>query len=445
MPWLRNSLGSKSKGDGKEDIVQEDTLPALGASSRKNEHPRPRVLIVGAGLGGLALAQALRRKGISFKIFERDPDAGRRPQGWAILLGWILKDMLSSFPRTMQPLENFSVTKEIEKTMRATFWSAENKNPAEMVAVRLGQDEKGNDISLRVNRIKFRNWLATDIDVTWNKQFTHYEEKEDRVVVHFMDGTSAEGDILVGADGISSKVRAQLLAPNPPELNINPIAMISGETRLTKEQYERQMAIATSFYIVFEGTYRVFIGLRDIAADLQSAKYYWQYTWRDEEIKDPESHWTYTSGQKQQLDFVLENTKNFDPRFREVIELTKPEEVLERPILVRDMEPPESLPNGRLTLIGDAIGPMTFFRGEGANHAVQDGLHLARRIDEGLAMSEGIRQGRVWDAETTLKEYEGEMLGRKREAVLASREAALDLSTPRVAFIVKAEEEKKEG
>jgi 2-polyprenyl-6-methoxyphenol hydroxylase-like FAD-dependent oxidoreductase len=44
------------------------------------------VLIVGAGLGGLSLAQNLRKQGISFEIFERDPEKNSRSQGWAIAL-----------------------------------------------------------------------------------------------------------------------------------------------------------------------------------------------------------------------------------------------------------------------------------------------------------------------------------------------------------------------
>lgn len=42
----------------------------------------PHVLIIGAGLGGLVLAQALRKQGISFEIFEKSTDS--RFQGWAI-------------------------------------------------------------------------------------------------------------------------------------------------------------------------------------------------------------------------------------------------------------------------------------------------------------------------------------------------------------------------
>lgn len=44
------------------------------------------VLIVGAGLGGLAVAQGLRNKGISYEIFDRDESEDSRFQGWAIFM-----------------------------------------------------------------------------------------------------------------------------------------------------------------------------------------------------------------------------------------------------------------------------------------------------------------------------------------------------------------------
>ena len=47
---------------------------------------RPHILILGAGLCGLTLAQNLRKLGISFQIFERDEGPHSRFQGWAIAL-----------------------------------------------------------------------------------------------------------------------------------------------------------------------------------------------------------------------------------------------------------------------------------------------------------------------------------------------------------------------
>jgi cation diffusion facilitator CzcD-associated flavoprotein CzcO len=47
---------------------------------------KPHVLILGAGIGGLTLAQALRKQGITAEVFERDTSINSRSQGWAIAL-----------------------------------------------------------------------------------------------------------------------------------------------------------------------------------------------------------------------------------------------------------------------------------------------------------------------------------------------------------------------
>ena len=67
-------------------------------------------------------------------------------------------------------------------------------------------------------------------------------------------------------------------------------------------------------------------------------------------------------------------------------------------------------------------------RGDGANHAMQDGLALAKRISEVIALSEGIRVGAKFDIPRLLKSYEEEMQERGKRAVLESREAAVSSS-----------------
>lgn len=66
-------------------MVSIKTLQCLHSQPEYKFHTGTmHVLIVGAGLGGLGLAQSLRKQGISFEIFERDDNENSRFQGWAI-------------------------------------------------------------------------------------------------------------------------------------------------------------------------------------------------------------------------------------------------------------------------------------------------------------------------------------------------------------------------
>ena len=57
---------------------------------------------------------------------------------------------------------------------------------------------------IRAHRGKLRHWLSTHLDIQWGKNLTHFEETESRVTAFFEDGSSASGDVLIGADGAHS-------------------------------------------------------------------------------------------------------------------------------------------------------------------------------------------------------------------------------------------------
>ena len=155
-----------------------------------------------------------------------------------------------------------------------------------------------------------------------------------------------------------SLVRDQLLRNKPPRLNTIPLASLIGELTLTKEQYERQLLIAHSFYIIFGTQYRMFCGLKSVAEDQSTATFYWFLFWNDEKSADID-FWTTKASQKEMYEFALEKTKEIDPKLSELVRLTKAEGMVSPPIVVRDWVP-EEIPMGRVTLLGDAAHPMTF-------------------------------------------------------------------------------------
>lgn len=59
----------------------------------------PHILIIGAGITGLVLAQALKKNGIAFTVFERDAHVAARGRGWGLTIHWSLDTFLSLLPQ----------------------------------------------------------------------------------------------------------------------------------------------------------------------------------------------------------------------------------------------------------------------------------------------------------------------------------------------------------
>ncbi|KAI0480929.1 FAD/NAD(P)-binding domain-containing protein [Xylariaceae sp. FL0804] len=372
---------------------------------------KPHVLIVGAGLGGLALAQCLRKQEIPFEIFEREPDISSRSQGYAIGMHYaILEDLAASFCSDMPPLrESAGHLLPLKLPSQMCF---------HLRGLRLCTTDTPETPCLRANRLRLREWLATRIPINWGKRLESVQEQDDgKVTLNFADGTSACGDIIVGADGMKSVVRRHLL----PGVSLNslPFATITGEAVLSGEAMERQLSMGHSAYMTSpaDGSCVLFVGLNQAHADQRSGDYYWNLTWDDEDAGRPD-YWLKSASRAKKLERALEMTQHVDPRFSEVIRLTRARDIRDGQMTYGDVEMPEQLPAGsRITLLGDAAHPMTPFRGEGGMHAFRDALNLARELCE-MDVS-----GEPGEVEAGLAAYQREMLRRGGEAARMSRNA----------------------
>lgn len=65
----------------------------------KPAEARPQVLIIGAGITGLVLGQALKRHDVAFSIFERDPSVSARGHGWGLTIHWALDTLIALLPQ----------------------------------------------------------------------------------------------------------------------------------------------------------------------------------------------------------------------------------------------------------------------------------------------------------------------------------------------------------
>ncbi len=164
------------------------------------------VVIIGGGVGGLCLAQGLRKTGISAEVYERDESPAFRDQGYRISLKAAGAGALAEcLPANLFGL---AVATSIRTADRMVFLDEQLRPRFERP---LHHDPPGPG-GFGVNRLTLREILLAGLDVRFGKTCTGYSAAADgRVIAHFTDGTSAGGDLLVGADGTGSAVRRQLL------------------------------------------------------------------------------------------------------------------------------------------------------------------------------------------------------------------------------------------
>ncbi|MFJ1768213.1 FAD-dependent oxidoreductase [Amycolatopsis sp. NPDC088138] len=165
-----------------------------------------RVVVIGAGLGGLTLAHGLRREGIDVAVYERDASAGR-PQGISLHVDERGAEAL----RACLPLSHVAMVEATTGGPRErTLELSEVDGELAVTGTRVSGARPGR----QVHRPLLKAVLLTDLDdvVRFGAEFTRFEHRADGTVrVWFADGRTDTADVLVGADGIGSAVRREYL------------------------------------------------------------------------------------------------------------------------------------------------------------------------------------------------------------------------------------------
>jgi 2-polyprenyl-6-methoxyphenol hydroxylase-like FAD-dependent oxidoreductase len=369
------------------------------------------VIIIGAGLGGLSLAQGLKKEGISFSIFERDPSKNCRRQGYRLRIN---PDGSAALKSNLPD----NIWKLFQDTCATTIagFSQIHAETATLVERGAGPNHArgaGGRGSISdvytADRATFRDVLLTGLEdsIQFGKTFIQYEDKGDKIVAHFSDGTNVEGDLLVGADGVYSPVRRQFLP------GYNPIdtdgRAIYGKTPVTDELLKRFNKIATERMSIISDSKDVHLvmefirfprDLADVSPHLASVEdyVYWVLVSHSSNFSSNEDEF-FSLDAKGAAELSIKMTKDWDPSLRPVLELQQAEKT--SVVRITSILEPAIWKPGRVTLLGDAVHNMPPTGGVGANTALRDAEALV------VALKKSGIEG-VGEYENQMREYAAE-------------------------------------
>ena len=390
--------------------AQQQFANHIMSPSRRS--PPPCVLIIGGGLGGLAFAQGLKKAGIAFHVYEQDPSADFRAQGYRLKLNpdgaAALKKVLSA-----------ELWEHFEETCAESEWGETNFNAidATIRASRAGPGIRGGGKVYTADRTVLRSILLMGLeeDVSYGKQLVKYTVAEDSVSATFMDGSTEEGTFLVGADGVRSPVRKQYLPDHKP-VDTNG-SCIYGKTPLTADLLRRFPARATRWMtLVLDKTpmtQTLDIDETPLTLLLEPIRFprnglrtklpvdyiYWVLISRTA-VFGADSSELLRLSHAESATLSLKLTEEWDPSIRALLEL---QDVSQSSTLrVGSAAPPIAPwePSGRVTLLGDAIHVMSPCGGVGAVTALRDAALLSD-----IFADEGISEASVGKYEKAMREY----------------------------------------
>lgn len=342
----------------------------------KNAH----VIVVGAGLGGLTAALAMQRAGFRVSVFEQVAELGEVGAGVTIT------------PNGSHVLEHLLGVEVIRRIARvpATGAIKHFKTGAVLMETNSGKRllEGYGAAYYQVHRADLHAALADAVRamdpdcIHVACGFSDLTETGTGITATFHNGRSAEGDILVGCDGIRSTVRQALWGAE----QVTFTGYIAWRGLVPMDALEAAVVVPDS--AAFAGPSRTFARYKVRGGTLVN---YVAFSRRDEWA---EEGWSVPS----EIADLQAEFSDFAPEVQAIIAATPPERCFKWGLF--DREPLAQWTRGRATLLGDAAHPMTPFLAQGAVMAIEDGMVLARALKasadwpEGLARYEAARRER---------------------------------------------------
>ena len=318
-----------------------------------------KIAIVGAGLGGAAAATLLQQAGFDVSIYEQAPEFSRLGAG--IHMG----------PNIMKIFRRMGIEQQLDQMgSHPDHWFSRDGLSGDYLSrIPLGEfarKEYGASY-ITVHRGDLHALQMSTIKpgtLHFNKRLEKIEDTGDQVRLSFTDGTSASADIVIGADGINSKIREELLGHEAPLYS----GWVAHRALITRDKLAR-------YDFDFEDCVKWWSEDRHMMV-------YYTTGQRDE-------YYYVTGVPHPELDFegpfvdssreeMFEAFQGYHPSVQALIEAT--DTVTKWPL--RNRNPLPLWSRGRLVLLGDACHPMKPHMAQGAGMAIEDAAMLTRCLQE---------------------------------------------------------------
>lgn len=346
-----------------------------------------KIIVVGAGIGGSALALTLEKAGLDFVVLEQAPaftevGAGIQlsPNGVRILEWLGLADDLAGFCTapdfhkfvawdTGEVVLRTALMPKTQEQFGAAYYHAHRPDLIEALTRRLDPDR-----------------------VRLNTPVIAVGQDGDKVYVDCADGSRIHGDVLVGADGVHSVVREQVFRPDPPR----PSGYVGWRGVVDAERIAH-LEIPVSAYVV--------MGPRlSFVCYYVSAGRRFNWVALGQSGSQQRESWSQTASR----DEVIACFDGWYDMPRRVAEATDTPFVT----ALHDREPLPTWVDGRIAVMGDAAHAMLPYHAQGAVQSIEDAWVLGRALELGAD-----------DPPAALKHYQALRYDRTNRMVQHSRNA----------------------
>jgi salicylate hydroxylase len=352
-----------------------------------------RIAIIGAGISGLVAASALQRLGFRPRVYERAEELGEVGAG------------LTLSPNATHALNSIGFAAELEELgMRPEQAGVRHWQTGELkIAIPRGMKmiEKFGASYDHIHRADLHGALVSKVmtsdptAIRLGAEFTAIRERASDIEVDFATGPGIRADVVIGADGLRSSVRAALFGSDNPRftgyiafrglvpVDLLPPNFIEPPSSCLSTGRDRSFAR----YLIRDGQVLNFVGLAQ------------RDGWHEEGWSIPAS-----------VEEMLAEYVGWDEDVRTIIR-TVPADCLFKWALF-DRDPLPEWTRGHVTLMGDAAHPMLPFLGSGAAMAIEDAVVLARAFESAVSIDDALRR------------YVTARYERTTHVMLKSREAA---------------------